>query len=210
MGQGEGDMDAAQTYAERIDTVSTQRTRLHGGERQDDSWGGTYSRKISFRPPHRQLGANVETIASYVQPGDTVVDVGGGAGQVSLSLALRCRQVTNVDPSPGMKAEFEGAAVEAVITNAKFILSDWLEAAGLSGDLVATSNVSCFVRDIVTFIRKMDETANRRVIMTVWSCTPTQSKRSYIPTCLWRGARAGTRSQGVVTCAVGNGDSTRY
>ena len=60
--------------------------------------------------PHRQLGANVETIASYVQPGDTVVDVGGGAGRVNLSLALRCRQVTNVDPSPGMKAEFEGGS----------------------------------------------------------------------------------------------------
>jgi len=89
MGQGEGDMDAAQTYAERIDTVSTQRTRLHGGECQDDSWGGTTARRFRF-DPHRQLGANVETIVSYVQPGDTVVDVGGGAGRVSLSLALRC------------------------------------------------------------------------------------------------------------------------
>ena len=163
--------DPAEAYAKRIDAVSTQRTRLHEGERQDDSWGGTTARRFRF-DPHRQLGANIEAIASYIQPGDTVVDVGGGAGRVSLPLALRCQEAINIDPSPGMKAEFDGAASEAGITNARFIQSAWLEAVELSGDLVVTSNVSYFVRDIVTFVRKMDETAKRRVIMTVWSVPP--------------------------------------
>ena len=93
-----------------------------------------------------------------MQPEDTVVDAGGGAGRVSLPLALRCQELINVDPSPGMKAEFEAAATEAGIDNALFIQSDWLEATELAGDLVITSNVTYFVRDIVTFVRKMDET----------------------------------------------------
>ena len=78
----------------------------------------------------------------------------------------------NVDPSPGMKAEFEEAATEAGISNAMFLQADWLEATELAGDLVITSNVTYFVRDIVPFIRKMEVTARRRVVMTVWSVPP--------------------------------------
>ena len=164
-------MNVAEVYANRIDAVRAQRTRLHEGERQDDVWGGATARRFRF-DPRRQLGANVEAIASYLQPEDTVVDAGGGAGRVSLPLALRCQELINVDPSPGMKAEFEAAATEAGIDNARFIQSDWLEATELAGDLVITSNVTYFVRDIVTFVRKMDETAKRRVVITVWSVPP--------------------------------------
>ncbi len=88
-------MDSAEAYANQVDKVVAQRTRLHGGEIQDDSWGGTTARRFRF-DPLRQLGANIEAIASYVQPEDTVVDVGGGAGRVSLPLALRCQEVTTV------------------------------------------------------------------------------------------------------------------
>ena len=164
-------MNAALVYANQIDAVSNQRMRLHDGERQDDSWGGAMARRFRF-DPRRQLSANLETIASYIQPGDTVVDVGGGAGRVSLPLALRCREVINIDPSPGMKAEFEASAAEAEVTNARFIQSDWLDASGPSSDFVITSNVTYFVRDIVTFISKMEETAKRRVVITVWSVPP--------------------------------------
>jgi len=164
-------LDSAEAYANQVDKVGAQRTRLHGGEIQDDSWGGTTARRFRF-DPLRQLGANIEAIASYVQPEDTVVDVGGGAGRVSLPLALRCQEVITVDPSPGMKAEFEAAAMEAGITNARFIHSDWLEMSQLTGDLAITSNVTYFVRDIVTFVRKMNETAQRRVVMTIWSVPP--------------------------------------
>ncbi len=38
----------------------------------------------------------MEAITSYVQPEDTVIDVGGGAGRVSLPLALCCQEVINV------------------------------------------------------------------------------------------------------------------
>jgi len=164
-------MDAAEAYANRVDAVEIQRTRLHEGERQADSWGGTTARRFRF-DPHRQLDANMEAIASYVQPEDTLVDVGGGAGRVCLPLALRCRELINVDPSPGMKAEFEAAATEAGIANARIIHSDWVEATELVADLVITSSVTYFVGDIVPFIRKMDETAKRRVVMTVWSEPP--------------------------------------
>jgi SAM-dependent methyltransferase len=122
--------------------------------------------------PHRRLDANLEIIASYVQPVDTVIDVGGGAGRISLPLALRCPQVINVDPSPGMRAEFEALVAEAGITNARFVQSDWLKAEGIQGDLSITANVTYFVRDIVPFIEKMEAASGRRVMVIVWSVPP--------------------------------------
>ena len=96
-------MEAAEVYANRVDSVGAQRARLHDEEQQIDSWGGATARRFRF-DPHRQLSANMEAIASYVLPDDVVADVGGGAGRVSLPLALLCREVINVDPSTGMKS----------------------------------------------------------------------------------------------------------
>jgi SAM-dependent methyltransferase len=108
-------------------------------------------------------------LASYTRPQDVLLDVGGGAGRVSLPLALRCREVITVDASPGMGAEFVAAAAEAGIQNARFVHANWLEAEDLQGDVALTSNVTYFVRDIVRFIEKLAIAARRRVMITVWS-----------------------------------------
>ncbi len=161
-------MTAAEHYTARIDALHAQRARLHGAPRLDDPWAGTVARR--FRAdPHRALDANLAVVASYVRPEDVLLDVGGGAGRVALPLALRCREVTVVDASPGMGVEFVTAASEAGLTNARFVHANWLEAEGLQGDVVLTSNVTYFVREIVPFIEKLASAARRRVLITVWS-----------------------------------------
>src|SRR5215510_159898 len=123
-------MTAAETYAARIDAVRAQRARLHGAPPPDDPWAGPIARR--FRAdPHRLLDANLAVLASYTRPEDVLLDVGGGAGRVALPLALRCREVTVVDASPGMGTEFAAAAAGAGIQNAHFVHSDWLEAPDL-------------------------------------------------------------------------------
>ncbi len=54
--------------------------------------------------PHRELDPQLAMIASYVDAEDTVIDWGGGAGRISLPLALRCREVVNIESSPSMQA----------------------------------------------------------------------------------------------------------
>jgi len=161
-------MTAAETYAALIDAVSAQRLRLHGPQPPDDRFGGPVAQRFRY-DPHRSLDVNLQVVASYVQPDDVLIDVGGGAGRVSLPLALRCRQVINVDASPGMLAEFEACAAEAGITNAYSVLSDWLAAADIAGNISLASSVTYFIRDIVPFIEKMIAASRRRAMITLWS-----------------------------------------
>jgi len=112
---------AAQTYAARIDAVNTQRVRIRDQETAPDPWGAAAA---LFRfDPLRELDANLDAIAAFVQPEDVLIDVGGGAGRVSLPLALRCCETITIEPSPGMKAVFESLAAEAGITTVIVVTS---------------------------------------------------------------------------------------
>ena len=164
-------MTLAEEYAAQHDAVEAQRIRLYGSQRQEDPWGGDAARVYRF-DPRREFDANLEIIVSYVEPGDVFLDVGGGAGRVSLPMSLRCQDVVCVDSSPGMGLEFDTLASEAGLTNARRIQSDWLEAVDVEGDLTFTSDVTYFVRNIEDFINKLQASARRRVIITIWSEPP--------------------------------------
>jgi SAM-dependent methyltransferase len=162
-------------YANRLDAVNAQNSRIYGPAPSADPWSGQAARQFRF-DPYRNLGGNLAIIASYVRPDDVVVDVGGGAGRVCLPLALKCRQVVNVEPSPGMAAEFESLAQEAGITNARLVPSSLpspLPQAGETrGDISFSADVTYFVRDIAAFISQLEAVAARRVMITIWSEPP--------------------------------------
>lgn len=163
-------MTAAAQYAARIAAVDAQSARLLGDAPTGDRWGGAMASRFRM-DPHREPDANLAAIAAYVMPDDVFIDVGGGAGRVSLPLALRCREVVNVDPSPGMCAEFESCANEAGIANARVRQAGW-PTEGIRGDVALAANVTYFVRDIVPFVRGLEAAARRRVMITVWSVPP--------------------------------------
>lgn len=160
-------MGAVEDYAALIDAVNSQRERLQGPPRPD-IWGGVTAKR--FRAdPKREMDDNFQVLASFVRRDDVFVDAGGGAGRIGLPMALRCRQVINVDPSPGMVEEFQESMAEAGIANAAFVQSDWLDSHGVRGDVVHAANVTYFVRDIDRFVGKLVSAARRRVIVTMWS-----------------------------------------
>ena len=160
---------AAEAYAALVDTFNQQFTTLSAP--RGDLWA---ARAAMFRlDPRRTLEANTAAVAAFVGPDDVIVDVGGGAGRVSLPIALHCAQVINVEPSAAMRTEFDASAAEAVISNARCIDADWPTGAeGIEGDVVLVANVTYFVRDIVPFVSALTAAARKRVIISVWSVPP--------------------------------------
>jgi len=172
-------MSATETYAARVDAVLAQRTRLRGAQPPGDLFGGLPpDHPLLASDPQRPLGANLTAIAAYVQPDDVLVDVGGGAGRYSLPLALRCREVVNVDPSPAMGAGFVASATRAGIANARFIHNGWPMADPPTGDIVLVNHVTYLTRDIVPFLTGLEASARRRVVLTVNDPPPPSSNRA--------------------------------
>lgn len=161
-------MSAAETYAARVDAVLAQRTRLRGPQPPGDLFGGLSPDHPLLRSdPRRPLEPNLKIIAGYVQPDDVIIDVGGGAGRLSLPLALRCREVINVDPSAGMLSGFETTAAQAGISNIRAVHADWLDVEPPHGSFALVNHVTYMTHEIVAFIEKLEAAATGRVLITV-------------------------------------------
>jgi hypothetical protein len=151
-----------------VAAYDSQRARTAGP--RPDAWAGCAQ---SFKAdPRRELDGVLAKIASYLRAGDTLIDVGGGGGRMSLPLALRCRQVINIDPSAAMHEVFDSAANEAGIANARFVQSGWLEAEGIEGDVALVAHVTYFVPKIVPFLEKVNVATQRRVIVAMRTVPP--------------------------------------
>lgn len=167
-------MTAVEAYAARFDAREAQDRRLLG-ERPGDVWEPLVSAGAFQRDPRRALkepDTELAAILEYVRPEDTVLDIGGGAGRFGLPLALRCRRVINIDPSPSMGQAFQRIAGEADIGNVQLIPQDWLSAPEVEGDLSLVAYVTYFVRDIVPFIAKLVRASRHRVVVLLHALPP--------------------------------------
>jgi hypothetical protein len=158
---------AADRYGGRVDAVLAQRTRLRGPQPPGDQRAGCPAdNPLVTADPLRPLGPNLEVIASYIEADDVVIDVGGGGGRISLPLALRCREVVNVEPSPTMAMGFRRNAAAAGISNTRIIERAWPDVDVPAGSVALVNHVTYMTREIVPFIEKLEQ-AGRRVLITV-------------------------------------------
>jgi len=161
-------MTAVEHYAARVDAVLAQRARLRGAEPSGDLFGDLEpDHPLLKADPRRPLDGNLKVLADLIEPSDAIVDVGGGAGRMSLALALRCRSVTNVDPSASMGAAFLANAKAAGISNVNLVQGDWLAADAPQGTVALVNHVTYLTREIVPFIEKLERAGSRRIILTV-------------------------------------------
>ena len=160
---------AAQRHDEMVRAYDAQRSRLRmqGG---DDRWSASAQR---FRlDPRRPMDALLSGIGAFIETGDVLLDVGGGAGRLSLPFADRCKEIVDIEPSQGMGEAFLASATEAGIANARLITADWLGAPPVEGDVSLVANVTYFVPEIVPFVERLVLASRRRVIIAVASTPP--------------------------------------
>jgi cyclopropane fatty-acyl-phospholipid synthase-like methyltransferase len=158
----------AEIYAALVRDTETQRLPEPAERRGTERWGAGAER---FREDPFRENETLTALLSFIQPDDKVLDIGGGAGRY-LPLALRCREYVNVEPSPGMGAQFQQAVRDANVANATWLHSDWL-GADIDGDVCFTANVVYYIGDIVPFVRKLHDVARRRVMIVMHSVPPT-------------------------------------
>src|SRR5690349_15976512 len=183
---------AANRYAARVDAVLAQRTRLRGPQPPGDKRAACPAdHPLMKADPLRPLGPNLAVIASYIEADDVVIDVGGGAGRMSLPLALRCREVINVEPSPTMAAGFRTNAAGAGITNTRIIEGEWPTVDAPAGSIALVNHVTYLTREILPFIKKLEQAGRRRVLITVNSEAGTINSTRPLPI----GARGSRRSR---------------
>jgi hypothetical protein len=157
---------AADRYAARVDAVLAQRTRLRGPQPPGDQRAGCPAdNPLVKADPLRPLDPNLAVIASYIEADDVIIDVGGGAGRISLPLALRCREVINVEPSPTMRMGFGKNAAGAGISNARIIEGEWPSVDAPVGSVALVNHVTYLTREIVPFIKKLEQAGRRRIRM---------------------------------------------
>lgn len=132
---------------------------LHGVDRQDaqywDQMAGAYDYYVS----QAKTSPFLETLAPFVAPSKTLIDVGCGPGTHLVWLAARLARVIGVEPSAGMRQHIPK------LENVTVIAARWEDAEVKVADLVVSSLVLNFVSDPVPFIRKMETHARERCFL---------------------------------------------
>lgn len=162
-------MSAVDKWRQMIIEEHAQTDQIRG-PRPTDHWT-QYAPQFKD-DPHRTGDEMVDELRARVQPGDTLIDVGAGGGRLALPLALTCRWVYAVEPSPSMCAVLRETADEHGIENMSVIETGWAEASVEPADMVLSSHVVYVIQEIEPFVRKMESHAKRQVLAILFQFPP--------------------------------------
>ncbi len=156
-------MTALEDWVARVSAHHEQSRRIQEktGWAPDDS--GRYVADMFVADPRRTDDPVLNRLLRAVSPATTVLDVGGGAGRYALPLALACRQVTVVEPDPGMVKTLRGQMVRHRIANITVVEEKWQTVGVEPADVVLCAHVIYDVVAIEEFVRWLTAHARKRV-----------------------------------------------
>ena len=162
---------AAQRWRDMVEGEHAQSERAReSGQPPADHWAAVADR---FREdPRRPMEPPLRRMSELIEPRQTVIDVGAGAGRLALPLALHCGGVAAVEPSPSMAAILTEEAARHQIPNVTIVQSEWEDAVVAPADVTLCVNVLYTVPDVVGFIRKLEAHSRERVIIVLYAEHP--------------------------------------
>ena len=163
-------MSAIERWKTQVKAHHAQSIRAMGGREPEDFWRRFASR---FREdPRRTDDPVLNRLLQEVSPETTVLDVGGGGGRFALPLALRCRHVTAVEPSPSMIETLQEGAHQANLSNLTTVQETWEEVEIEPADVVLCAHVLYGVEEVEPFLRKLNSHALKRVLILMFMDFP--------------------------------------
>lgn len=163
-------MSAVQQWKSLIQAEHAQSEEMRVPAPAGDHWQD-YAHLFRTNP-HRSNDLLLNRLLKEVSLEDTLIDVGAGGGRMALPLALHCRHVTAVEPSPSMAGMLEQQAREHGIGNITLVRSSWEEAEVAPADLTLCCNVLYTIQEIGPFLRKLESHARRRVLIILYNAPP--------------------------------------
>jgi SAM-dependent methyltransferase len=156
-------IESAREWDEQVFREHEQTDRFRDPPPDEDPWTGL---AWNFAPPDRDeadLDPAVPVMETYLDSGDTVIDVGAGGGRIAIPLARRCERVIAVEPSTAMRARMDSAISELGVDNVHVVPERWQDAEISRGDHVVCSHVMYATTPILPFLQKLQDHARKRV-----------------------------------------------
>lgn len=123
--------------------------------------------------PRRTGDTALNILCSMVEPGETWLDIGAGAGRYALPLALKAKEVIALDPSKAMLENLRQGMVEHGIGNIEPLEGRWPVPDPPRADVALISHVGYDIEDIGSFLDAMESSARRLCVAVLLDGAPT-------------------------------------
>ena len=164
-------MSAIQQWNSMVENEHAQSERMRRHEPPPSDHWRPYAHQFKA-DPQRTDDLLVNRLKREVQAHQTLLDVGAGAGRLSLPLALNCRHVTALEPSASMGEVFSQQASDLSIQNVSLVQAKWEDAQVEAADIVLCCHVLYVVADIESFLRKLESHARQSVLVVIYKSAP--------------------------------------
>ena len=132
--------------------------------------------------PRRTNDPSLDLVLAEVQPSETWLDLGAGAGRYALPISLKAGRVFAIEPSTGMGAALRESMAEEGIGNVDIFQERWPgPSAAPIADVGFISHVGYDIEDIGGFIGQLEEHSSRLCAALLFVASPTSD---WAP--LWR------------------------
>ena len=164
-------MPAAQRWRRMVEEEHAQSERAQATRHSPTDHWAPYAAGFAA-DPYRTDDPLLDRLAQELAPSDSLLDVGAGGGRYALALAMKCSAVTAVEPSASMVAVLRQYSMIFRLGNVSVVESTWEDAQVDTADVVICVHVLYVARDIVSFLRKLEAHARRRVVLVMYQVTP--------------------------------------
>ena len=158
-------MTALEAWVSRVGAHHEQSRRIQEQSAWAPDASGRYVADTFVADPRRTDDPVLDRLLGAATPAATVIDVGGGAGRYALPLALACRQVTVIEPDPGMVRALREQMARHGIENITIVEDRWQAARVEPADVVLGAHVIYDVLAIGEFVHWLADHARERVLI---------------------------------------------
>lgn len=173
--------EAREAWRRALESWALPEELLAGVEDSPYSWPAhLYERMLRLDADSGVESPAIALVANVVGMGGSVLDVGAGAGRLSIPLAARGYRVTAVERDEAMSGVLEDEARRSMVEVTR-IIGSWPQVAGNAGvhDLTLSGHVVYDVPAIGPFIESLHRAARRAVVIEMTPRHPWTGLKKY-------------------------------